>query len=446
MALSLGGVALLFALGQGPAQAATLNVDGVTCNLINAIMAANVDTATGGCPAGNGADVLKLAPPGRTVTLTQVDNTGDYGPNGLPVITTEITISGPGTIRRDPNAPDFRMLEAGLSGALTLEHITVRGGVDPPQSGAIGGSIFGHQCQSLTIHNSTITGNISNGVGSYDCGPITISDSTISGNTGFGGSFTYNVVTISNSGIHDNQLGGIRGRETLTTIEATTISGNTTSGGVSMSGEDILVVIDSTITENTSNSNGGGLGISGEILSVSNSTISGNTSARSGGGISAPRYLYINHSTITDNHADRDGGGMSGRFEVFSMSHSLVSGNTASGAGNKVSIFTYNSADADDFNIFGHNDQSGVEGFPLGSTNIVPAAGVDVSDILDPNLADNGGPTQTHALVPGSPAIDAGNAVCTRYQWQSPHHRPTRYPSASRRQWRWRCCLRYRGI
>jgi hypothetical protein len=49
----------------------------------------------------------------------------------------------------------------------------------------------------------------------------------------------------------------------------------------------------------------------------------------------------------------------------------------------------------------------------LGATDIVPPAGVQLADILNPTLANNGGPTQTHALVPGSPAIDAGGPVCT---------------------------------
>ena len=56
---SLGGIALLCALGQAPAlAAATINVDGVNCTLIDAINAANNDTATGGCTAGSGADLL----------------------------------------------------------------------------------------------------------------------------------------------------------------------------------------------------------------------------------------------------------------------------------------------------------------------------------------------------------------------------------------------------
>jgi hypothetical protein len=127
VALSLGGIALLFALGQGPAQAALIEVDG-GCTLVDAITAANTDTATGGCAAGNGADTLRLEPPGRTVTLTQVDNDAN-GPNGLPVITSDVTISGQGgTIERSDSAPDFRILAVRRGGALTLEHTALRGG------------------------------------------------------------------------------------------------------------------------------------------------------------------------------------------------------------------------------------------------------------------------------------------------------------------------------
>ena len=51
--LPLAGVALMLALGQSPALAATIPVGG-SCTLVDAITAANTDTATGGCPAGNG--------------------------------------------------------------------------------------------------------------------------------------------------------------------------------------------------------------------------------------------------------------------------------------------------------------------------------------------------------------------------------------------------------
>lgn len=123
---SLGGIALLCALGQAPALAATINVGGA-CTLIRAINAANSDTATGGCLAGSGPDTIEL-PSGST--LTTVDN-DTYGPTGLPVITSEITISGAfdSAITRDSSAPAFRILAVGASGNLTLRNTTVSEGV-----------------------------------------------------------------------------------------------------------------------------------------------------------------------------------------------------------------------------------------------------------------------------------------------------------------------------
>ena len=67
---------------------------------------------------------------------------------------------------------------------------------------------------------------------------------------------------------------------------------------------------------------------------------------------------------------------------------------------------------ADAFNLFGVDGVAGVTGFTPGATDLVPAAGVQLPDILAPVLADNGGDTLTHALVPGSPAVDAVPTDC----------------------------------
>jgi hypothetical protein len=92
---SLAGVALLLALGQAPALAATINVSG-TCTLVRAINAANKDTtANENCSQGSGADTLVL-PANSTQTLTTVNNLY-IGPIGLPVITSTITIAGNGS-------------------------------------------------------------------------------------------------------------------------------------------------------------------------------------------------------------------------------------------------------------------------------------------------------------------------------------------------------------
>jgi hypothetical protein len=68
----------------------------------------------------------------------------------------------------------------------------------------------------------------------------------------------------------------------------------------------------------------------------------------------------------------------------------------------------YSIVNANNFSLFGSNGDTGVCGFTPGPTDIVPAPGVAVANILGP-LEDNGGPTQIHALVAGSPAINSGN-------------------------------------
>ena len=115
----------------------------------------------------------------------------------------------------------------------------------------------------------------------------------------------------------------------------------------------------------------------GGSIEIYASTISGNTSGDSGGGAHIESgTLVIKRTLITGNK------GVSG-FEV-TAAHVL----------------------SEEFNLFGANGKAGVSGFTPGATDIVPGVGVTVRKILGP-LRNNGGPTMTHALVPGSPAIDA---------------------------------------
>ncbi|MEE9293812.1 MAG: hypothetical protein V3W34_02450, partial [Phycisphaerae bacterium] len=119
-----------------PARAATITVTsdsggtgGPDCTLRDAITAANSDTATGGCTAGSGADVIEL-PDGVTITLTEEDNETD-GTNGLPSVTSVLTINGnETTVRRDPAeaTPNFRIFHVAAGGDLTLNDLTVSNG------------------------------------------------------------------------------------------------------------------------------------------------------------------------------------------------------------------------------------------------------------------------------------------------------------------------------
>ena len=139
-------VAMGLGLSLGPlahAQAATLTVapgaaeisaDGV-CALREALINANNDAATyPDCPAGSGADTIELAA-NSTYTLTDApaECMAD-GPNGLPSVTTAITLNGNGaTIERSAvdGTPTFRLLHVAATGDLTVQNLTIRRGTTP---------------------------------------------------------------------------------------------------------------------------------------------------------------------------------------------------------------------------------------------------------------------------------------------------------------------------
>ena len=128
--------------------------------------------------------------------------------------------------------------------------------------------------------------------------------------------------------------------------------------------------------------------------------------------------LILTDSTISGNSAGRRWRGAVTNLGFRSrrdpsapltLTRTLLVGNTAP-EGPELSNSGTVTADA--FNLFGVDGVAGVTGFTPGPTDLVPAAGVQLPAILDPVLADNGGSTLTHALVPGSPAIDAVQTDC----------------------------------
>ncbi|MCH8914138.1 MAG: hypothetical protein IIA33_11290, partial [Planctomycetes bacterium] len=226
-----------------PARAATITVTsdsggtgGPDCTLRDAITAANTDTATGGCVAGNGADTIEL-PVDATITLTEPDNDTD-GPNGLPSITSEVIINGNGsTVERDgaDDTPEFRIFFVAADGGLTLENLTVsNGSVESAPYSSAGGGIFNEGV--LTLTDSTLSNNEGGdfGGGIFNLGTATVTNSTFSGN----------VASFHGSGI------GNAGTLTLT---HSTISGNSGAGA-----------------------GGGGFWTSGGVLTLSYSTVCGN--------------------------------------------------------------------------------------------------------------------------------------------------------------------------
>jgi hypothetical protein len=469
LALSLAEAALLLALGQGPAWAATINVTG-SCTLSKAIEAANADSTAGGaCDQGSGADTLVLTA-GSTHTLTAADPDTTYGRTGLPVVTSVITIAGKGsTIERDGSAPEFRLLAVAPGGDLTLQNLTLQGGhayfdgVNFPN--ASGGAVRNEGV--LTLTNSTITGNTAAGGGGVlNEGAFTLTNSTLSGNVAYdrgGAVFNRGTVTLTQSTVSGNTAsgdagGGIHIELGSVTVIQSTITGNTAgSRGGGLFNQSTLAVTNSTISGNSASYFGGGVynygsgtftltntTISGNsasfygsgifnlgALTISTSTLSGNT-ANCGGGLYTPAgTVSLTNSTVSGNSITYSGGGIdndgSGTVTLtnstisgngadgfgggvenagtLTLIHTLVSGNTAGASGPEVDNY-YGTVTADAFNLFGHDSDAGTNGFtPTVPTDIVPSE--PLGSILDSTLAFNGGPTKTLNLVSGSPAVDA---------------------------------------
>jgi hypothetical protein len=401
---SLAGIALLTALGQAPALAATINVGG-TCTLVRAIVAANNNTtASGNCRQGSGADTIVL-PRGSTQRLTTVNNTV-YGPTGLPVIRGDITIAGNNsTIRRAASAPDFHIFALTNPGDLTLRRTTVSGGRAPGENP--GGGVYLHN-GSVSLTNSTISGNSAlngGGVGNTigNGGSLTLTNSTISDNTGSGIEL-YGTVSLTNSTVSNNTGNGVVSY-VVTAIDST-ISGNGGTGLISFgggAGNSTFSVNRSTISGNE----GSGVAVGYDSsATLTNSTISGNEST--GVDCLGCFRASLTNTTVTGNGF----GGVFVHFDGFvTLTRTMISGNTAPGG---AEVFNDGgSITAVSFNLFGYrgltNGQA-FENFTPGPTDITATSnGNDPTalvNILNTNLANNGGPTRTHALVGGSPAID----------------------------------------
>ncbi len=228
-------------------------------------------------------------------------------------------------------------------GTLTLTNSTITGNTIDYSSG---GGIYNQYAGTLTITNSTISGNKAhtddiytggNGGGISNTGTLTITNSTISGNTadGGGGIDNWGTLTLTNSTISGNTAsgntatfgGGIFSDGTLT-ITNSTISGNTaTYGGGIYNQDGTLTVTNSTISGNTAGSAGGGIYNLYGTLTLTNSTISVNTAGSAGGGIENAGTLTLTNNIITSNSAPYGGG----IFNVGTWSsNSIISGNTSS--------------------------------------------------------------------------------------------------------------------
>jgi len=174
-------------------------------------------------------------------------------------------------------------------------------------------------------------------------------------------------------------------------------SGELTQGGgiaTGGTGTPSVFIISSTISGNSATDDGGG--IAAGSLTIDTSTISGNTAVnRYGGGINVAGTTSITNSTVANNSA-AVGGGLRGNGYSVTTSNSIFANNTVSIAEPDFS----GTLTSHGYNLIGNTEGTTITGTTTGNQ-------LNVNPLLGP-LQDNGGPTQTCALLTGSPAIDQG--------------------------------------
>ncbi|HRX69731.1 MAG: DUF4214 domain-containing protein [Gammaproteobacteria bacterium] len=345
---------------------------------------------------------------------------------------------------------DLKLQNGGIhnNGTLTLSNSTI-------QSSKInrdGGAIYNNG--TLTVNNSTMADNSAYNNGYYDgsgggifnAGILNVNDSTLVNNSAVfygGGVFNAGTATLTNTILTDNLTsspdfgrgGGIlNGGDGTLTIENSILSGNivplyggnifnggkltinnvTLSDGTAIDGGGVynkdgdLVISNSTLSNNSTTHSGGSIyHIGSGTMNVRNSTLSGNSalgesSGLGGGAIYSAATALILNSTIVNNSALGVGGGIWNTVPL-SIGNSIVVGNTAPTGKEIRSNGTLNSLG---HNLFGENAEAGLEGADSVASDLILAGSMTTA--IAP-LADNGGPTQTHLPIPGSPAIDAGD-------------------------------------
>lgn len=220
-------------------------------------------------------------------------------------------------------------------------------------------------------------------------------------------------VTLRNGRVQGagNSGGGVRNRGALT-LARSIVTANATDGfggGISSSDSaSVLTLAESTVSNNTAGGGGGGLAIDA-TATLTNVTISGNRSLDDfGGGLyffSDTRSI-LNNATITGNSATQRGGGIFAESAAFignapEIANSILAGNTA-----PTEPDCSGSVGSGGYNLVGNG--TGCSGFAPANHDLEGNTGALLDPRLGP-LAGNGGPTPTHALLAGSPALDAGN-------------------------------------
>ena len=359
-----------------PGWAVTTSADSGVGSLRECIKEAN------GVP---GAQTITV--PAGTYTLTIAGTGENAAATGDLDITSTVTIAGVGSASTviqagttSANGID-RVFEVFSGVTATISGVTIRYG---RPGAASGGGIRNRGTLNLT--DVIVTGN------------------TITGGLGGGG--------ISSEGV-----------ASAMTLAGVTVSGNTATGkdGGGIFNEGSATLTDATISGNTCGDTGGGVknNTATSSFTLTRGTISGNTATDSGGGIESDGTLNLTNVTISGNTTTAGpGGGLTGETGSATILNCTFSGDSATTGGEirrtSATVTLKNTIVAN--SVAGGNCSGTIvsQGYNLDSANTCAFTGPGDRIATNPNLgplASNGGPTQTHALLSGSPAIDAGTAT-----------------------------------
>ncbi len=363
----------------------------------------------------------------QTITLSgsQLALTDPAGTQTITGPAAAVTISGGGNSRVFQVDPGVTASISGLTisggsavgaggglvnyGTTTLTDCTLSGNtvVDPGGNYTLqgdGGAVFNGQtapnsdgktygAANLTLTDCTLSGNTASSGGAFcNSGMAYLTDCTLSGNSAFqgGGAFNNNAANL-----------------TLTDCTVSGNSGSGSGGGLVNDGATITLY-NCTISGNSEGSAGGGGGgalanYSG-TANLSDCTLSGN-SAYVGGGVYNSHYsgtVNLTACTVSGNfsqYVSQYAGGGLQNGGTANLTDTIVSGNTdPSGASDITGSDVTGS-----FNLVGTGGSGGLGNGQSGNIVLTSLTGF----VLAP-LGNNGGPTQTIALLPGSPAIGAG--------------------------------------
>jgi predicted outer membrane repeat protein len=286
----------------------------------------------------------------------------------------------------DAHRAKDRAFEVLADGELTLHHVTVKGGTTLGNGGGV------RSVGELEVEDSVFTSNKAGDSGggiSCEAGTCTLTD----------------VVLTKNKAVND---GGALNMDGSLTADLTrvTLKGNSasdTGGGMNSDDGAIVSMTDSLVASNKSTHEGGGLDPSIGTLTLTNTTISGNHSAVGGGiQLETGGALALNNVTIAFNHARQGAGLWTEDGTTATLTNTLLAKNSP--------LDCFGPIVSNGSNLIGRIDGCTVT-VKTGDVFGGPKPAKALNPKIGP-LRDNGGPSKTHALLPGSPAINGVLGTC----------------------------------